>query len=208
MPANRAWPGIPGDFDAAKKMEAELELFKAQLEIQKAKDQSSIDREKTEAQNNFDRSKDEFSYYYAMLQAINTGFIDVAKGAIDRSIQRADFVQKVATALGTIYSGVLAYSLSVDKEKHLTFSGMLPVVFLGLAFVFSAFYVSFITRSKDIEIEESDGTLPGEIHSQLNTFIAWATAPVMERRAFLHSSIISLGFGILFCLILVWPKIR
>jgi hypothetical protein len=194
------WPDIPNFSEPKTTDQAQLELFKAKLEITKNKHLSEIDQQKESATNNQSERKAEFDHYYLMIEEIQKGYIEVSKAAIDRSIQRAEFLQKVAAAVVSLYTAILALTYAADKSKGNTISilGVIPGFFIGISYLLSAFYVSFITRSKDIEETNSDGTLIGEELSQRITFIKWNRASAMKRISLLQASIISLGIGILF----------
>lgn len=191
------WPKLPEVATSDPQANVKLELYKAELEICKTDHQAVLDAEKVQEETNTARAKDDYANYYAISQEYHKGYIEVAKGAIDRSLQRAEFVQKVAAAIGTAYTAVLALSFSMAAGKALPINGITPTIFLGMAFFLSAAYVSYITKSDDIKIDKSDGTLIGSLFSQRNTFIHWTMSAVTIRMHFLQAAVISLGIGIL-----------
>jgi hypothetical protein len=198
------WPEVPrirkGDPDA----DAKLELYKAKLDVIKAEYQANLDRTTTESYS--DSAKAAYDNYYAVSQAIHQGYVDVAEGAIDRSLQRASYVETAAAAIGTAYAAVLALSFSIDKGVALPLTGLTPTIFLGMAFFLSAVYVSFLTKPRQFQQTESGGTLNDSLASQQNDFIAWANSAVQDRRFFLQAAVVSLGIGIL-CLPLPYLQI-
>lgn len=200
MNEKKDWPDIPNFSDPKNTDQAQLELFKAKLETAKNQILDEIDQQKEIRTNNQNERKSEFDHYYQMTSEIQKGYIEVSKATIDRSIQRAEFLQKVAAAVVSLYTAILALTYAADKTKGNTISilGVIPGFFIGISYLLSAFYVSFITRSKDIEETKSDGTLIGEELSQRITFIKWNRATAMKRIPLLQASIISLGIGILF----------
>jgi hypothetical protein len=195
-PKNR-WPPYPEITQNDPLAEVKLEHYKAELERIKMRHQAALDRKKAGEDRVQEQQKRDYENYYAMLQAIHAGYIEVAKGTIDRSIQRADFLEKVAAAVGTVYTAALALTFAAGKDVPLPFTGILPAVFLALSFFFAAVYISFVTNHPDLEVEKSDGTLTGSVESQRNTFIKWNKAAIMPRIYWLQAATVSLGMGIL-----------
>jgi len=114
---------------------------------------------------------------------------------------KAEFVQKVAAAIGTAYVAILGLSFSVAKDspaRPLPAAGIAPTFFLGLAFFMAAAYVAFITKPKDVKGEPPQGVLRADQHRRRNDFILWTRSAVLRRSYLLRVSVISLGFGILF----------
>jgi hypothetical protein len=192
------WPELPeisaGDPQAA----AKLELYKTKLAIINTEHQAKVDREKAEYQANVNRESAEFANQYATTQEVYKGYVEVAKGQIDRSLQRADFVQKVAAAIGTVYTGIIAFSFAVAKDAviPLPVTGMGPAIFLGLSLVLASAYVAYLGKPSGVKPEPSGGTLRSDQVSQRNTFIKWNRASVLQNRYFLEASVVSLGIGV------------
>jgi hypothetical protein len=197
MKAKNRWPPYPKITPNDPLAEVKLERYKAELERIKKRREAGIEQKKAHEDKIKEQQKRDYENYYAMLQAIHAGYIEVAKGSIDRSIQRADFLQKVSAAVGTVYTAVLALTFAAGKEKPLPITGILPAVFLGLSFFFAAIYISFVTNHPDLKAEESDGTLTGSVDSQRNTFIKWNKAAILPRIYWIQAAIVSLGVGIL-----------
>jgi hypothetical protein len=192
------WPRIPDVAKEDPQASVKLELYKAKLEVCKADHQAELDAIKAEEEVNTARAKEDYANFYAISQEFHKGYIEVAKGAIDRSLQRAEFVQKVAAAIGTAYTAVLALSFSIAKDGvPLPLTGIAPTIFLGMAFFLSAAYVSYITKPRHVKAEAPDGTLTGSLLSQRNTFIKWTMAAVTRRMPLLQAAVVSLGIGIL-----------
>lgn len=200
MSDQNPWPETPNINDPNQKNLIEIELFKAKLERSKIQYQAEIDRQKEDRANFETQRKAEFDHYYAMFTEIQKGYLEVSKATIDRSIQRADFLQKVAASVVTIYTGILALTYTVDKSKGvaLSFTGVIPAFFLGLSFLLSAVYVSFITKSQPIKTQPPDGSLMGTELRQRKAFILWNNSTVLKRAHLLQASVISLGIAIFF----------
>lgn len=200
MSNQNSWPDIPDIKDPVQKNQIEIELFKAKLERAKMQFQAEIDHQKDERMNIDDQRKAEFDHYYAMFKEIQKAYLDVSKATIDRSIQRADFLQKVAASVVSVYTGILALTYTVDKSKGvaLSFTGVIPAFFLGLSFLLSAVYVSFITKSQPIKMQPPDGSLMGTELRQRKAFILWNNTTVLKRAHLLQASVVSLGIAIFF----------
>jgi hypothetical protein len=197
MSSKITWPELPVITKDDPQADVKLELYKAELEKIKTDYQTGLDQEKNHQTEIQEQQKRDYANYYTQIQAIHTGYIEVAKGSIDRSIQRADFLEKVSAAIASVYTGVLALSFAVDKGTPLAVTGIIPAIFFGFSFFLSAVYISFVTQTPDVKMEKSDGTLTGSVESQRKSFILWNKATVMRRISFMQASIVSLGVGIL-----------
>jgi hypothetical protein len=185
MSDTNQWPPLPKVKDKDSQADVKLALYKAQLEIVKAQVNAEIAESATNLAN-----------YHACYQEIYKGYIEVAKGITDRSLVRAEFIQKVAAAIGTAYAAVLALSFSV-ADAPLPLTGIVPTFFLGLSFFLSAAYVGYLSEPSGIEVEASDGTLMGAQSTWRNNFIIWTRHSALRRRYLLQTSVISLAFGLL-----------
>jgi hypothetical protein len=192
------WPETPDVSENDPQANVKLELYKAQLDMIRANHQAGIDLEKERLKTEVDLQTADYANEYATFQEVYKGYIEVAKGGIDRSLQRADFVQKVAAAIGTVYVGIVALSFSIEKDAALPVTGMIPTIFLGLSFFLAAIFVSYITQPGTMEEEPSNGTLRGSQISRRNNFILWTRRTTMRRGYFLQASVISLGISIFF----------
>jgi hypothetical protein len=100
-------------------------------------------------------------------------------------LQRADFVQKAAAAIATAYAAILALSLSVTSAAAgvtpLPATGIIPTLFLGLAFVLATVYVAFVTKPAGVAAKAPTGILRIDQDICRDNFILWATVPAMSR---------------------------
>ncbi len=191
------WPTPPPDPGDNFGREIAKKLYQAQLDAAKEARKAALDSEVARAAALVELQKADYANEYATFQEVYKGYIEVAKGQIERSLQRAEFVQKVAAAIGTAYAAILALSFSV-KESPLPAAGVAPTFFLGMAFFLAAAYVAFLTKPERVEGPPSVGTLRGDQYRRRNTFILWTRNAVLRRRYLLQASVVSLGFGILF----------
>jgi hypothetical protein len=139
---------------------------------------------------------------YTSLQAINSAYLDVAKGQIDRSQARATQVVTAAGAIGTIYTAILALRFNSSGSSgtvSLALTAIIPAIFLGAAIVFAVIYLAYITpQSRSVKIAKPSGIASFRVQEQRDNFIKWANAIVHRRLSSLHAAAISLGFGVVF----------
>jgi hypothetical protein len=208
MCANIVWPPLPvlspsdpqADF---KKIlyQAQIDVIKneyqAQLAIDKAKIDADIESDKRNSNANLEREKADWASEYVQAQAVNSAYLDAAKSSLDRSVTRADFVQKAAAAISGAYVSMLGLIYAVASNKLLPDRGIIPTLFLGLAIFLASAYVSFITKPSPVSVLASDGTLPDIQRQRRNSFVLWIRDEVLRRRQFLQAAVISLGIGVL-----------
>jgi hypothetical protein len=185
------WPQ-PISIDTATDLLADQKkaLYLAQLQIVTGKQQGLIDHDKAVRAND-----------YPQHQAVFQAYIDVAKGQIDRSVTRAQFVSTAASAIGTVYSAVIGLSFGLLQADHtLPARGIAPAVFLGLAIACAAAYLAYInTSSRIAETQRPVSLLPAQrLIEERNDFIQWATLTVTSRVHWLHAAVISLAIGVIF----------
>jgi hypothetical protein len=179
------------------------ELYKAKLEVEKILLDAEIASEAAEAADQKAASTAVYAHHYAIEQEIFKGYIEVAKETAKEALSRAEFIQKVAAAIGGLYTGILAFSFSVSKEVaekvvSLDFRGLGPTIFFGLAFLCSAAYIGFITHPRPLSGTPSDGTLGDYQRVQRNIFIVWTRSTLLRRRHLLQAAIVGMGLGIVF----------
>lgn len=180
-------PPAPDKPERKQWEEAQLERYKVQLAEHTAKLTAVLDRQKS----NKALSDTVTAQFFA-------AYIEVAKGSIDRSQKRAELVTTAATAVGGLYTGILAFVFAVGKETpSMPVRGVIPTIFLGVAIVLAVFYLSFMTSSvagqqvKNVELWRAD------LVNQRNSFVDWCLAAVAKRKEFLQTAVISLGLGVI-----------
>lgn len=147
-----------------------------------------------------EQEKAAWASHEAQLQAILNAYLDVAKGQIDRATGRAEFIEKAAGTIATLYTGILAFTYNADLTKGKAFPavGIAPTIFLGLSIVFAMFYLAYIKQPRPFQNAATSGLLPEQLLNDRNDFIGWTTSSVLERAPWLQTSVISLGLGVLF----------
>ncbi|MDP9069261.1 MAG: hypothetical protein M3N53_13075 [Actinomycetota bacterium] len=188
----QAWPfkesdrhGWPGDADVTAAGSLAEKLLPEWLSVRTKRTEEEIAENKAE----FDADLVvETEYYKAVLS--------VAQGAIDRARASAEFVEKAAGVIVTIYTAVIAASYSAT-ERPLPPKAMLPAVLLGLSIALAVVYLAYLPGPDDGD--EDVKAAEGKSRSQrfTNTFVQWASAIVGERRRWLRAAVISLGLAVI-----------
>jgi hypothetical protein len=202
------WPPIPTVTDQDPQAEVKKILYQAQLDYLKAEHEASIALDKArkdaeiesvkrEATADIERERADWANEYSQAQAVNSTYLEIAKGALDRGTAKATYVQTAALAISGIYTGLLGLAFTVTGGRFLPARGVVPGLFLGLAIFLAAIYVSFITKPEDVSVSTSGGTLAGLQRQRRNNLVVWTRAPALRRRKFLRASILSLGAGVL-----------
>lgn len=187
MTTNNDWPELPEVSVDDPQADVKLALYEAQLEVLKAGINARIAESASDLAN-----------YHTCYQEIYKGYIEVAKGVIDRSLKRADFIQKVSAAIATAYTGLLALSFSVEEESPLPITGILPLIFLGLSFLLAAAYVGYLSEPTGLKAEPSDGTtFISAQNAWRRTFIIWTRNAALKRRYLLQTAVVSLAVGLI-----------
>lgn len=202
---NVKWPNIPEITSDDPQADVKKSLYEAKLEIVKAGQLAIIEREthriqnekESQVANDFELVKNQWAHEYELDKEVQSAYIDIAKGQIERSIKRAEYVQAAASAIMALYTGILALTFSIGSSP-LPARGMAPAFFLGLAIVFSAAYVSFIEDAGKIKGPSPTGLLYERQKTRRNTFIKWTKIIVLQRSNYLRLSVIHLGLGVLF----------
>lgn len=174
--------GWPPPSDADKQL-----LYAAQLEVRKKRTDQEIARATAEEAADL-----------ALEKAFYDGLADVAKGSIDRARASADFVQKAAAAIATIYAAVLGVSFSV-AERPFPPRGVLPAIFLGISIVCATYFLAWLQRAEGDETEETrDDSPPGTplLDRLSRLYIRWNRHLAVERRKWLRASVVALGASI------------
>jgi hypothetical protein len=168
--------------------------YQAQLDVLKAEHAASAEREKAAMAADLDREKAAMANEYTQAQAVNSAYLDVGKGLLDRSIARATFVQGAAAAISAAYAAVLGLSFASDGELLPT-CGIAPTLFLGLAIFLAAAYVSFVTKPGDFRYPPHVGALQDRQQQRRFRFVEWTRTATLARRRLLQRVVVSLGVG-------------
>jgi hypothetical protein len=132
----------------------------------------------------------------ALLKSVHDAYIAVAQGTLDRSVTRAQFLTAAIGAVGTIYTTLLGVNYAVASKQPAPGRALIPVVFLGLAFVLASVYVAYMkpqTAHRRLLPTAVGGTIAED---RLKTFMEWTFAGVLARSWALRSSVVSFGVAI------------
>lgn len=121
----------------------------------------------------------------------------LVSASIERSRDGAKFVETAAAALGTIYTGILAFSFAA-KDAPLPGRGLYAAIFLGIAIVGASFYLAFIQQIKPIGRVEYRGSRPEDQWRRTEYLGAWTGAVVKNRAWALRTAVVALAFGVMF----------
>lgn len=183
-PSQLNWPTPPDNVTDETK-----DLYQAELEV--VKNQPAILAEREQAAR---------ASYDALNQAVFNAYLEVAKGHIDRTTARAEFIEKAAGTIATLYTGILAFTYNADTSKGKVFPaiGISPTIFLGLSIFFAMFYLAYIRHPQRLQVSSPSGLLPQHLINERNDFITWVTDSILQRAPWLQTAVISLGFGVIF----------
>lgn len=195
-----SWPPLPELTAGDPQAEVKKILYQAQVQLALARRQAGDDARKATRAADDDREHAAWDAEYTNRQAVDTAYIDVTKGAIDRAQARGQFIQTAAAAIGTAYAAVLALSFKVDGTGSgataLPVQGIVSTAFLGLAIVLATVYVSWISRHGDAPGPQAGASLVQDQAERRKAFINWATPQIASRLYYLHTSIVALAIGV------------
>jgi hypothetical protein len=184
MPSDAAaWPD-DSEGDPQKAPEA---LYEAKLEVRKKRTDQEIERATAEVQSAL-----------AIEQAYYTSVFSSATGSIDRARASADTVQKAATAIVTIYTGILAVAFSVT-DHPLPFRGVYAAVLLGIAIVCSTTFLAYLPDTPTAGVQEN-GTTSGSSGPAAYAveLVKWTRRTALRRTYWLRASVIALAAALVF----------
>jgi hypothetical protein len=179
---------------------SEVELaklrYQAELDEVNARWRDEVTAEIEEDKRTADREDSWTAAEDKLREAVHAAYLEVAKGSLERSLSRANFVTAAAGAIATAYTGLLGLVYSGSGARALPGHGVWPAVFLGLAFVLSAFYVayqrpgwragSFLPRGTGTQLEEE----------RLALFVEWVGRRTNRNAWAIRTAVVSLGIGV------------
>jgi len=179
--------------DAKKKLfEARLEFYK---ELAKAEHSERLEAQKGRQTEDTARLQAKDEAKHASIAAFHNALIEVSKGAIDRARSSAETVQKSATAIATLYTGVLALAFSV-AERPLPSRGLVPAILLGWAIVWSTAYLAYLSKSKPVAKPEVTSDFEEAAMRRSIILIEWTRSGAMRNKYALRVAVVALAFGL------------
>lgn len=208
VPDEAPWPEPPSDPPQAQVDFAKMH-YQAQIDEVKARYQAAIDEAKAQwrdaASLVAERRKQDAAHDEALAatddklrEAVHGAYLEVAKGSLDRSLQRANFVTAVAGAAGTSYAALLAlvYSVSADTPNPMPARGILPTIFFGISLLLCAYYIAYIRAATRRGHYIPAGTGPHIRERRMLFFVEWIMGSVTRLAWALRTSLVSLGVGL------------
>jgi hypothetical protein len=192
-----SWPEPPAQSDPTKAVELQKSLFDGQVQDEVARlawERSEVTRRDTDT---LARSQAAWQAEYALEKMVQEARVDVAKKGIERANAGAEFVRNAAAAIGTLYMGLVGATYgAAEKSLHAPARALIPVVFLGLALVFAAVYVAYLSRASPTPAPEADSRLRVYQERRITAFTDWVAAYTLNRAYWLHAAVFSLAFGV------------
>ncbi|KQY47972.1 hypothetical protein [Cellulomonas sp. Root137] len=185
-PDELGWP----DATTAGEKEA---VVKAKAEMRVARDADRLAAASQEQKARFEADLDN-------LQQFAKDYSTVGVGILERRQAGARTVQTAATAVATLYTGILALAFSVS-DNPLPARGLLTPLFLGLAVVLSTYYLAWA------KIERPEGNAqvpvgpPGEdvtanIVDRARVLVELVTEAARSKAYALRASVVALAVGL------------
>ncbi|MBV9605946.1 MAG: hypothetical protein JO027_12590 [Solirubrobacterales bacterium] len=144
-----------------------------------------------EARVNADRAAE-----VALLKSIHDAYITVAQGTMDRTVTRAQFLTAAIGAVATTYTTLLGVNYAVASHHPAPGRALIPVIFLGLAFVLASVYVAYLspTSGRRNLLPTSIGGTVAE--DRLRTFMEWTFASALARAWAIRGAVVAFGIAI------------
>lgn len=128
--------------------------------------------------------------------AFHAAMVDVAKGTIERARAGAEFVQKGAAAIVGLYTALLGVVFSV-ADNPMPSRGLVPPVLLSASVVLSTVYLAYLSKAGDVAAPTPNTDRRKAAMNRTIAFILWTRAGAMNRKHFLHASVIALAFALI-----------
>lgn len=143
------------------------------------------------AQSDADRANER-----ALFKSVHDAYISVASDSLQRALQRGTFVVTAASAVVTLYTGILGVRFATGKGNQLIPACcLIPALYLGAAIALSAAYVAFL-KNTTVNIALLPSGIGVDVaEACLRTFIFWTTSAVLNRSWAIRSAIGALALG-------------
>ena len=167
-------------------------------EIVAARYKALLDRYVAEVARDEDQVKRERENKSALFKAFHETLREIAKGRAGQRTALGELVQKASAAIVTLYTGVLAVAFTA-ADNPLPLRGIYAAVFLGAAVALSTGYVAFLTQPRRTRIQQpARSSARARVLAQTQTLVDWVSSGILERAAFLRSSVLALALGLAF----------
>jgi hypothetical protein len=181
-----AWPdplkeAQPTDEEVKKRRE---QIVEAEIDLAKSERQKAIDTDWIGA-----TGSDSYE------QKLHEALITLAGGAIDRARDGAKFVQTVAAALVTLYTGVVGLAFAASSAP-LPARGVAAPLFLGLSMALAAYYLAFIKRLPVQNRPAYTVSAPENAWARSIFFLRFTRTIAHSRIGGLRAAVVALFFGV------------
>lgn len=179
------WPSLPDGWQSDKAMQKLRveKILDAEIELEKS------DRAATPPANPTSVMS------FALEQKLHETLYGVAVASIERARAGAQFVQTAASAIGVLYTGVLAVIFVSDTPVPAR--GFLPTLFFAIAIGLATAYLAFVNKMQALKRPTLYGSLPEDIWQRTNFVARYARAIVLQRARLLRAAVVGLAFGVL-----------
>lgn len=182
------WPPLPEGWQTDKAMQ--------KLRIEKILDaEIEIERDRRAAATQAPGQSPTSTMSFALEQKVHETLFTVATGSIDRARSGAQFVQTAASAIGVLYTGVLAVIFVSDTPVPAR--GFIPTLFLAVSIGLATAYLAFVNKMDPMDRPILYGSLAEDIWQRTNFLSRYARAIVLQRAPLLRAAVVSLAFGVL-----------
>jgi hypothetical protein len=177
------WPPLPNGWGNVEK-EYRKQIVVAEIDLAKAAAQEKPSPPKSQADEDSEKK---------LHETLGT----LSSGSIERAREGAKFVETSAAALGTIYTGILAFAFAA-ADRPLPGRGLYAAIFLGVAIVGASFYLAFIQRIPPIGRVAYRGSRAEDLWRRTEYLGAWTGAVVRSRAWALRTAVFALALGVMF----------
>lgn len=149
------------------------------------------------ALNEEDRAvlKDARAANIASLAAFHASLTSLATASVDRARAGATAVVTAASAIATVYAGLLALVFSVDGTALPT-RALLSPIFFAIAIALATAYMAFITARNTTQNVDETGGWGEKAYNRVRFFIAYTKSIVVRRVWMLQAAVIALAVAI------------
>lgn len=188
MTGPKPWPGDLPDANATEIAERRKLIQAAEVDLIK---QHRLDRQGVSVNDYLDQAT-------ALNQELHKNLMGAANAAIDRVNENAQFIQTVAAALATLYTGALGLSFALATNP-VPLRGLIPPIFFAIAMVMVSIYLAYLSEAKGPDRPTLDGANWQEnIWRRTTYFTNFARTAINRRRRWLRAGVLALAIGVAF----------
>lgn len=182
-----SWPELPSEWENDPLMKRHLarRILDAEVDLEKDTRSASPAAEPVDPTS---------TMRFALEQKLHETLLTNSSAAIERARSGAQFVQTAASAIGVLYTGVLAVIFVSDTPVPAR--GFLPTLFFALAIGLATAYLAFVNKMPAQPRPTLWGSDAEDIWQRTNFFARYTRAIVLYRAPLLRAAVVSLAFGV------------